>query len=101
VTCKQCGVRRKDTDGGHANTIVLKRQIKAPIIRQEVQDLPGMGKADFATTDAFKVPDENDAASGSQYHEIATIPGYMCYRKQWSVVIPNSTTGDTPARKFV
>ena len=100
MACKQPGMCRKDTDSGHANTTVLKRQIEALIIVLEAQDLPSKGKAGFSTTDAFKVPDKNDAASGSQYHEIATIPGYMCYRKKLSIVIPNSTTGDTPARKF-
>jgi hypothetical protein len=45
--------------------------------------LPGKGKADLAATDALKIPDENDAASGSQYHKIATIARYMCYRKNY------------------
>ena len=57
---------------------MLKRQIKTLISRQEAQDLPSIEEAGFATTDAFKFPDEDNTVGGSQDYEIAAIPGNMC-----------------------
>jgi len=58
---------------------MLECQIKTPISWQEAQNLPGIGKADFSATNAFKVPNEKKAISGRQDREIPAIPGYMCY----------------------
>ena len=89
-----CAARKcvgKYTDGSQANAPMLKRQIKTLISRQEAQDLPRIEEAGFATTDTFKVPDENNTVGGGQDYEIVTIPGYMCYRKKIShpIVVPN------------
>jgi hypothetical protein len=58
---------------------MLKRQIKTLISWQEAKNLPSSGKAGFSATNAFKVPNEKEAVSGSQDREIAPVPGYMCY----------------------
>jgi len=56
---------------------MLKGQIKAFSLSRKMQKRPGSLEAGFSTTDAFKVPNEKDVASGRQDHEISTIPGYM------------------------
>ena len=62
---------------------MLERQIKTQhISRQEAQDLPCSEECNFATTDALKVPNEKDAASGSQDYEVAAVPGYVCCIKK-------------------
>src|SRR5487761_367993 len=78
--CKYwCGM--KTTDCGNADTPVLKRQIKGQLSWKKVQDLARLDEAGFATTDAFKVPNENEAVTGSHDREISAIPGYMSYQR--------------------
>jgi len=81
-----CNVKmyRENTDGGHTNAPVLKRHTKTLISRQEAQDQSSIEEAGFTMTDAFKVPDENNAVGSSRDYEIAAIPGHMCYRKNLS-----------------
>jgi hypothetical protein len=62
---------------------VLECYIETITSRQEAQNLPSVEEeAGFTTTDAFKVPDENNAVAACQDYEIATIPGDMRYRKK-------------------
>ena len=46
------------TDSGHADTPMLKGQIKAFSLLRKMQDKPGSLEAGFSTTDALKVPKE-------------------------------------------
>jgi hypothetical protein len=46
---------------------------------RELQDPPGSNRADFATTNAFKIPVDKDAVTGGQNREITTITGYTSY----------------------
>jgi hypothetical protein len=77
-----CKAREINTDSGHTDTPMLKGQIKAFGLPRKMHDRPGSLEAGFSTTDAFKVPNEQDMAYSRQDHEIATISGYMGYFKK-------------------
>lgn len=58
---------------------MVKCQRKTLSSLRELQDPPGSNRADFATTNAFKIPVDKDAVTGGQNREITTITGYTSY----------------------